>query len=1081
MVARERDGGLNLTEDRPPIPLKKPAKRNLSDCPAMAFECSEANCRDDKGGQKSFATEQGLRVHISKTHPILSALLIQQNIARKKSASQPQRTTRRAPTGTSHSQPPLVRNGVEAEQSGQPAVAEPEQQQSDTPTWPATPNGRESSAVVCPECNQQFGNQNALNSHMASHPAASNRIRLNRLGLGPSEAPDEATEDQTPAAANTLESECREWTRRFESMARDTAALDQMMLDTPVTEFLQFLSGATQRLPGPKHPNVKYYNRRKKGQTNFQPAQQSRSSNPQRTSQNKRKQNRARYEYELAQYEYYNQRRRVARRVMKDKPTSSCPIPMAELEAYFGKIFGTSNDNVREEYPHAEARENIEITLEEVNMAIQAISLDTSPGSDRVLIKTIRELKIGGAIKALLDVMLATGLVPSKLAEGKTILIPKDGDPNDCSNYRPITIYSIVRRIIERVLDRHLRQQVGLNCNQRGFVSMPGCHVNSKLINACLLDAKEKKSDCVVVFLDISKAFDRIGHGHVERSLAGFGVSRNMHRLIMSLLTSNTIKLNVGRTFSNSIAIKRSVPQGGPLSPLLFNISVDYIYRELCDAQFANLYGYPLRPEQTAISLTGFADDQAVTSSSTAGAARIVELVRDLFREIDLNINPSKSIAINIQKGKMIAGDLNVCDDMQLRCFGENERIKYLGCAFTSELVFNEAIITELTGNMNNLLETPLLQQDQKLSILNQYILPKLTYPLQMAPINKIPKQHLTMLDRTIRQTAKGALGLPIHSAPNSMLYSPRRYRGLGLVHAESEVQLQHFAIARRLRAVEDDLFHEVFDCEAEMSACKEALQVEGHTARQLRIAVREREFETWSRLPYAGVGVKHYKIHPQANRFVCNKSSLSSSEWVAAIKLNFHYANLAAVPGAKDQASSRFCRRCGNENETIGHVLGACEFGANRRNDRHHALKYKLAELLRENGFHTVDEAPCVDANGSNRRVDILAFDPKSNRAFIIDPTVRFETNREMDDEVQSEKSSTYEPCIPDLKERYRQFGDREFEVIGVWMGARGTVGTSLVGLFERFGLPKKQIPDLAEKVLSASLRMLHHHIYST
>ena len=139
------------------------------------------------------------------------------------------------------------------------------------------------------------------------------------------------------------------------------------------------------------------------------------------------------------------------------------------------------------------------------------------------------------------------------------------------------------------------------------------------------------------------------------------------------------------------------------------------------------------------------------------------------------------------------------------------------------------------------------------------------------------------------------------------------------------------------------------------------------------------------------------------------------------------------------------------------------------------------MARVCREHGFHTVDEAPCVDANGSNRRVDILAFDPKSNRAFIIDPTVRFETNREMDDEVQSEKSSTYEPCIPDLKERYRQFGDREFEVIGVWMGARGTVGTSLVGLFERFGLPKKQIPDLAEKVLSASLRMLHHHIYST
>ena len=233
--------------------------------------------------------------------------------------------------------------------------------------------------------------------------------------------------------------------------------------------------------------------------------------------------------------------------------------------------------------------------------------------------------------------------------------------------------------------------------------------------------------------------------------------------------------------------------------------------------------------------------------------------------------------------------------------------------------------------------------------------------------------------------------------------------------------------------------------------------------------------------MDYAGVGVKHFKIHPRANRFACNKSGLSNSEWVAAIKMNFHYANLAGVPGATPQASSRFCRRCRNETETLAHVLGACNFGANRRNDRHHALKHKIAEILRERGFHTVDEAPCIDENGSNRRIDILVFDPKSNRAFIIDPTVRFETNREMDAEVQREKAQVYEQCIPDLKRRYSQWGERDFEVIGVWVGARGTIGTSVIRLFERFDLSKARIPELAECVLSSSIRMVHHHIYAS
>lgn len=316
-------------------------------------------------------------------------------------------------------------------------------------------------------------------------------------------------------------------------------------------------------------------------------------------------------------------------------------------------------------------------------------------------------------------------------------------------------------------------------------------------------------------------------------------------------------------------------------------------------------------------------------------------------------------------------------------------------------------------------------------------------------------------------------------SSPNGMMYAPRKYRGLGLVCARSEVQLQHFAIAKRLYNISDELFHEVYDCKAEMDMCKEALSVQGDTVKELRAAVRDREFEEWSALSYAGIGVHHFKHYPQANRFVCNKNGLSGSEWTESIKLNCNYANLAGVPGSR--TSNNRCRRCGGEKETIQHVLGACDFGSNRRTARHHNLKHRLAALLREKGLHTINEAACVDANGSGRSVDILAFD-RHGRAFIIDPTIRYEANRDMDSEVQAEKAAIYEPCVPDLIARYREtFGDRQFEVIGVWMGARGTVGSSLKGLFERFDLPKTLIPELAEKVLSDSVRMIHNHIYTT
>src|SRR5699024_4631729 len=225
-----------------------------------------------------------------------------------------------------------------------------------------------------------------------------------------------------------------------------------------------------------------------------------------------------------------------------------------------------------------------------------------------------------------------------------------------------ITIYSVLRRSIERALDKHLRRQVELNPNQRGFVNIPGCHVNSTLVQACLKKAKTTKSNVTVVFLDMTKAYDNVGHDHLERCLESQGVSINLKRLIMALLKNNSIRVDLGDKRSNLIEIKRSVPQGGPLSPMLFNVAIDHVFREVCDPGFANQYGYKLHEDLDALSLVGFADDLAVLSSSPEGALRIVELVQHLLSQIGLKINPKKYEAINIKNGELMAGELKLAE-----------------------------------------------------------------------------------------------------------------------------------------------------------------------------------------------------------------------------------------------------------------------------------------------------------------------------------------------------------------------------------------------------------------------------------
>ena len=72
------------------------------------------------------------------------------------------------------------------------------------------------------------------------------------------------------------------------------------------------------------------------------------------------------------------------------------------------------------------------------------------------------------------------------------------------------------------------------------------------------------------------------------------------------------------------------------------------------------------------------------------------------------------------------------------------------------------------------------------------------------------------------------------------------------------------------------------------------------------------------------------------------------------------------------------------------------------------------------------------------------------------------------------------YKKCFKDLQQKYANFGHRQYEVFGLWMGARGTVNNLMMAFFDRFGLNKKELPIMAESVLADSIHMIHHHTFA-
>ncbi|KAJ4450978.1 hypothetical protein ANN_02413 [Periplaneta americana] len=181
------------------------------------------------------------------------------------------------------------------------------------------------------------------------------------------------------------------------------------------------------------------------------------------------------------------------------------------------------------------------------------------------------------------------------------------------------------------------------------------------------------------------------------------------------------------------------------------------------------------------------------------------------------------------------------------------------------------------------------------------------------------------------------------------------------------------------------------------------------------------------------GIGVVLFKQYPGANKWICKHEGLSNSECRDGIKM---VGNVAAVRAVPERSQDNRCRHCHNEVETLAHILGSCPHGEALRNARHHQVRSIIATALKDADYNTFEEVHGLSVTGSTRRIDIIALKESTRSGYIIDPTVRFETDEEQPAEVDNEKKNIYNPAIPYyLKKKYQL---KELEVIGLLVGAR-------------------------------------------
>ena len=129
--------------------------------------------------------------------------------------------------------------------------------------------------------------------------------------------------------------------------------------------------------------------------------------------------------------------------------------------------------------------------------------------------------------------------------------LQKKNDRANMSNYRPVSLLSILGKVMEKIIFKHMYNYLVddalITQYQSGF--LPGVSTVSQLTELyhSFCQALSKKGEVRVVFLDISKAFDRVWHRELIFKLSQTGVSGGLLNWFLNYLHDRQQRVIINR------------------------------------------------------------------------------------------------------------------------------------------------------------------------------------------------------------------------------------------------------------------------------------------------------------------------------------------------------------------------------------------------------------------------------------------------------------------------------------------------------------------------------------------------------
>ena len=212
-----------------------------------------------------------------------------------------------------------------------------------------------------------------------------------------------------------------------------------------------------------------------------------------------------------------------------------------------------------------------EIMREEVKGGVQKLKMRKVPGICGIVPEM---LKAGGEVviewlTEVFNVAWNEGMAPSDWRNAVIVPVYKKGRRLDCTNYRGISLMSVVGKVFARILNEREKLVTAdkVMDEQGGFRAGRGSNDQIFAVKQLVEKSTEKDKKIYMAFVDLEKAYDNVSREKLWKVLDEYGVKGRLLKATQALYMDGRARVKVREMESELFGVHRGVRQGCTLSP----------------------------------------------------------------------------------------------------------------------------------------------------------------------------------------------------------------------------------------------------------------------------------------------------------------------------------------------------------------------------------------------------------------------------------------------------------------------------------------------------------------------------------